>query len=602
VLALGGWAPSIVHAQDETMVVGDESEELRALRLAELEIFAGDQPLIDLGTVTDVPMIVPAAFTSDGPEVTPGTGASTTDRDLSWLRGLTLPDIPVRWDERVVRYLEFFRDDPRGRSLIRGWMSRVERYGPMIREALRSQGMPEDLLYLAMIESGFDPRARSDAGAVGLWQFVSRTGEEYGLHQDHWVDLRMDPEASTVAGARYLDALHDRFGTWELSFAAYNMGYGALLRAIRKYDTNDFWALSHLEAALPFETTLYVAKVTACAIVGRNLERFGLGDLAHERSLEWETVEVPGGSQISIVARAAGTTVDQLRTLNPALRRDRVPPGGDAFSIRIPSSGLASFASRWDRLRPRHPASQPYTVRFGETFAQVAHRFATTERALRELNELGESDAVHAGFALMVPAVTPHDEPVPPDTVVAVPNASFDFADRRRVFYRAMRNDRLTDIASFFGVTTEELRTWNAIDPAASLQDGMFVQLFVPASTDLSRAVVLTPDEVRVLVVGSEEFYEYQVQQEGRVRVRYAVQEGDTLSGIGARFGITVGSLCRINLVPRDAVLHVGQEMIVYTTADHAPAEASDDPESAPTEPAADAAQGDVPPPETDDD
>ena len=100
-------------------------------------------------------------------------------------------------------------------------MRRLDRFGPTIRRALRAQGMPEDLIYVAMIESGFDPRARSDAGAVGLWQFVSRTGEEYGLEQDHWVDLRMDPEASSQAGARYLAALERRFGTWELAFAAY---------------------------------------------------------------------------------------------------------------------------------------------------------------------------------------------------------------------------------------------------------------------------------------------------------------------------------------------------------------------------------------------
>lgn len=585
-LALGGawWTPCVSFAQDaavatqaEDLVPGEESPELRALRLAELEIFAGEQPAIVLGSLASPTGVVPQALTSDGPELADLVGASGSARDLSWLRGLTLPDIPVRWDDRVVRYLEFFRDDPRGRALIRGWMARVERYGPMIRQALRSQGMPEDLLYVAMIESGFDPRARSDAGAVGMWQFVARTGEEYGLTQDHWVDLRMDPERSTVAGARYLEQLHGRFGTWELAFAAYNMGYGGLLRAIRKYDTNDYWALSHLEAALPFETTLYVAKVTACAIVGRNLERFGLGDLAHDPSLAWQTVEVPGGSQISLVARAAGTTVEQIRTLNPSLRRDRVPPGHDAYAIRIPATAADTFAARWDRVRPRHPAHQPYVVRFGETFAQVAHRFATTERALRELNELDTSDEVHAGFALMVPAVTPHDDALPHDTVVAVPDAAFAYADRRRVFYRPSRSDRLSDIARFFAVTVEELRTWNNLDPSASLQDGMFLQLFVPASVDLSRAVVVTPDEVRVLVVGSEEFYEYQVLQEGRVRLRYRVQEGDTLSEIGERFGISVGSLCRINIVPRDAVLRVGQEIVVYTTPDHVPAEQPSD-------------------------
>ncbi len=452
-------------------------------------------------------------------------------------------------------------------------MQRVDRYGPMIRAALRREGMPEDLLYLAMIESGFDPSARSGAGAVGLWQFVSRTGEEYGLHQDHWVDMRMDPEAATSAGAHYLGALHTRFGTWELAFAAYNMGYGALLRSIRKYDTNDYWQLSHLEAALPFETSLYVSKVMACAIVGRNLERFGLGDLAREAPLAWETVEVPGGTPLALVARASSSTVTEIRALNPGLRRDRVPPGHEAFSIRIPEAGSEGFGARWQRVRPTHPAHRPYTVRFGESLAAVARRFATTERSLRELNELTSDDEVHAGFAIVVPAVAPREPPSDAPPVVAVPPGTFRYADRRRVFYRAVRGDEVQEIARFFSVTPAEVRSWNALDPHANLQDGMFVQLFVPPSVDLAQAVVLAPEEVRLLTVGTEEFYEYHVHQDGRVRLRYRVREGDTLSGIGSRFGIAVGSLCRINLVPRDAVLHLGQEVIVYTTSDRVPAE-----------------------------
>jgi membrane-bound lytic murein transglycosylase D len=576
-LALGGLVPAAaVRAQDAAAMEGEETAELRALRLSELEIFAGAQPLIDAGPLLTVPGVVPDALTSDAPELAETTGVTGTARDLSWLRGLTLPDIPIRWDDRVIRYLEFFRDDPRGRSLIRGWMQRVDRYGPMIRAALRREGMPEDLLYLAMIESGFDPRARSDAGAVGLWQFVSRTGEEYGLPQDHWVDMRMDPEAATSAGARYLGALHTRFGTWELAFAAYNMGYGALLRSIRKYDTNDYWQLSHLEAALPFETSLYVAKVMACAIVGRNLERFGLGDLAREAPLAWETVEVPGGTPLSLVARASSSTVAAIRALNPALRRERVPPGHEAFSIRIPREGSEGFGARWQRVRPTHPAHRPYTVRFGESLTGVARRFATTERALRELNEMTDEDEVHAGFAIVVPAVAPHDAVSEAPPVVAVPSGTFTYTDRRRVFYRAVRGDDVSEIARFFSVTTAEVRAWNALDPHAVLQDGMFVQLFVPQGVDLAQAVVLAPDEVRVLTIGSEEFYEYHVQQEGRVRLRYRVREGDTLSGIGARFGIAVGSLCRINLVPRDAVLHLGQEVVVYTTSDHVPDELRD--------------------------
>ncbi|MCZ7684286.1 MAG: lytic transglycosylase domain-containing protein [Sandaracinaceae bacterium] len=261
----------------------------------------------------------------------------------------------MRWDERVIRFLEFFRDDPRGNRFVRAWLQRVDRYGPTIRETLGRQGLPRDLIFVAMVESGFDPTARSHAGAAGMWQFVERTGESFDLPVDHWVDMRLDPARSTEAAARYLGQLRDRFGTWELAFAAYNMGYGALLRAIRKYNTNDYWTLAHLEAALPFETNIYVAKIVACAIVAHNPERFGLGDLAREQPVRFQTVSIPGGVSLSVVARAAGTTSERLRELNPALRRGRTPPdarAGPCTSRRRARRSSRSAGRASGRRRP----------------------------------------------------------------------------------------------------------------------------------------------------------------------------------------------------------------------------------------------------------
>ncbi|UJR81036.1 LysM peptidoglycan-binding domain-containing protein [Sandaracinus amylolyticus] len=560
-------------------VEGEESPELRALRLAELEIFGRDQAIVEITPQMPRPvrLSVPDALTSDAPMARTESGATGRARDLSWLEGLTLPDIPVRWDERVIRYLEFFRDDARGQQLIRSWMRRLDRFGPTIRQTLREQGLPEDLIYVAMIESGFDPRARSGAGAVGLWQFVSRTGAEYGLTQDHWVDMRMDPAASTGAGARYLGALQRRFGTWELAFAAYNMGYGALLRSIRKYDTNDYWELSHLEAALPFETSLYVAKVMACAIVGRNPERFGVGDIVREDPIAIDVVEVPGGTSLGPIARAAGTTVEELHRLNPALRRDRCPPGSERVPVRIPGGARTAFERAWARIRPSDPVERSHVVRFGEDLAAIARRHGVTERELREMNELAEEDRVGVGLAIVVPATTVRaSERASDPPVIAIPPGTFEYADRRRVFYRVQRSDELREIARFFGVTLDEVRQWNAIDPRAALQEGMFLQLFVPTRIDLGRAIVMSAEEVRTIVIGSEEFYEHHVRQDGRVRLRYRVRTGDTLSEIAERFGLSTGSMARINQIAREATLRVGQELVVYCEPARVPAELRD--------------------------
>ncbi len=544
-------------------VSGDESEELRALRLAEQALEGepgeGVQPLVS-GEM-------PEALTSDVIPATPPRALG--ERDLSALQGLVLPDLPVRWDARVVEYLRFFKDDARGRALMAGWLRRVPRHERGIREALRAAAVPEDLLYVAMVESGFDPVARSGVGAVGMWQFVQGTGEEYGLRRDHWVDARMSPEAATAAAARYLGDLHRRFGSWELALAAYNMGYGALLRAIRKYNTNDFWTLASVEAGLPFETTLYVAKIMACAVVGRNPARFGFGAVPVESDRPLTTVEVPGGMLVSVLARAADLGATDLARMNPELRRGRTPPGDAAFRLRVPADRADAFVRQLPRVRGARPTERPYVVRFGETLDDVAARFRTTTSALVRTNEL-EDARVRVGFTLMVPDVAPREPAAAEPPVVTVPDQRFSYAGRRRVFYRVAEGDETAEIARFFGVTLDDLRRWNGVEPTATLQRGMFLQLFVPASRDLSRALVLAEGDARVLVVGSDEFFDYHEAQRGRVRIRYRVRSGDTVASVARGFDLSPGSLARINRFDRSATLRVDQEIVVYAprTAD----------------------------------
>ena len=559
---VGEVAPSTAAAPiADALVTGDESEELRALRLAELELFG---PAAS-GAQTLASGEMPLALTSEVPAGVVET--ATGGRDLAYLQGLALPDLPVRWDSRVVDYLRFFKDDPRGHSLMAGWLRRVPRHDRAVREVLRAAGVPEDLFYVAMVESGLDPTAHSGAGAVGMWQFVQGTGEEYGLARDHWVDQRMSPEAATGAAAHYLGDLHRRFGSWELALAAYNMGYGALIRAIRKYNTNDFWQLARVEAGLPFETTLYVAKIMACAVVGRNPARFGFDAATREAETPLTAIEVPGGMMLSALARAADLQPADLARMNPELRRGRTPPGAASFALRVPADHADAFARQLGRVRARQPQEKVYVVRFGETLADVAARFRTTANALSVANELGDT-VVRAGFTLMVPAVEPRVPSAGEPPIVSVPDQRFSYAQRRRVFYRVIEGDGPAEIARFFGVTLDDLRRWNGIDPAATLQSGMFVQLFVPTNRDLTSAVVLSERDVRVLVVGSDEFFDYHEGQRGRVRVRYRVREGDTLASVARRFDLSTGSVARINRFDRGAALRLDQELIVYAPRD----------------------------------
>jgi membrane-bound lytic murein transglycosylase D len=215
-------------------------------------------------------------------------------------------------------------------------------------------------------------------------------------------------------------------------------------------------------------------------------------------------------------------------------------------------------------MRPRAPSHRRYVLRFGEQLSEVAQRYSTTEKALRNLNELGENDTVAAGLELLVPDMEPIVPPPAEPPVVAVPVRAALDPDRTQVFYRVTGRESLEEIAGFFQVSGGEIRQWNQLAPDASLPRGLFLQLQVPREVDLSRAVVFTPDQVRVYIAGSDEFLEYHEARRDRVRIRYRVQPGDTLSLLAERFDLSVGSLCRINGFSARTELRDDQEIIVY--------------------------------------
>ena len=511
---------------------------------------------------------LPQELTSHAPAAAPPRHVATPTPDVAWLQGLRLPDFPVRWDDRLVDLLTYYRDSPRGRAHIQAWLQRSGRYREMIVGKLRAASMPEDLVFVAMVESGFDPLAKSSASAVGMWQFVRPTARDYGLRVDRWADQRKSPEHATDAAIGFFKDLHHRLGSWPLAMAAFNMGYGAMVRAIRKYNSNDFWVLSNLEAGLPYETVTYVAKVTACAIVAKNPERFGLSKLSSDPPVDTLLVEVPGGVGLGRLARAAGFQVAALAELNPELRRRRLPPDAKTWQLRLPRARLARFQQRWPEVSAATPSHRKHRLRLGETLSDLAEIYQTTEPRLLALNDLERSADVRPGHLLTVPDVVPGTAHPAEDPVVGVPDAAFAYPDRRRVFYRVTPTDTLREVARFFGVTTDELQRWNNVSREANLVSGMYLQVFVAKERDLSRTIVMTPDEVRTIVVGSEAFFNYHEAQQNRRRIRYRVQPGDTLESVAKRFGLSVGSIARINRFSRRGHLHPDSEIILYVPND----------------------------------
>jgi membrane-bound lytic murein transglycosylase D len=553
------WAQEVLQG----VAQGLESPELRTLRLAEEELFGAGPKARPERYDPDCVYGASEALSVDGPPLRLER-AEGEALDLSFLKELKLPSLPVRWDARVIDYLLFFKNDRRGRDLAAAWLKRVERYGPMIRRVMAEHSLPEDMLFVAMIESGYDPLARSAADARGMWQFVKQPALFYGLRVDHWVDERLDPERATHAAALFMRDLYDRFGSWELAFAAYNMGYNGLLRAIRKYNSNDYWTLSHFEAGLPFETSLYVAKITAMAIVAHNAERFGFGNLSREPTLMLTKVTVPAGTGLRAIASAAGVDSEQLKALNPQLLRGRVPPGDTALRVYLPRDSYDTFAKKWSKQH--EPVYVSYTTRFGETLEDIARKVGTSPAKLRDINELTGDTKVSPGFPLLVPGAAPTAAAKTSEAplVATVPAKDFRYEGRRRIFYRVAAQDTPASIARFFAISVDELCAWNSLSEQASLQRDMLLQLFVTPELDISRAVVFTPDEVRILTVGSDAFFDFHETQRGRVRVLYRVQPNETLAKIGQRFELSAGSIGRINQFGSNKELKADEWILVY--------------------------------------
>lgn len=480
----------------------------------------------------------------------------------AWLEGVDLPDLPVRWHRRLVDLLTACRDDPGTNAVVRALHSRSNRYAPMIRRKLRDAGLPEDLLFVAMVESGFTPSIRSPAGAVGLWQFVKTTGKEYGLNVTPFIDERMHAERSTEAAIAFFKDLHGRLGSWDLSLAAFNMGYGGILRSVRKYNTNDFWRLTDLEAALPHETVNYVTKVLAYAVVGRNPERFGLANVTPAPFEDVAMIEVPPGVSLDRLARGTGFDGALLASLNPQLLKGRIPADADGWQIRVPTDRRDDLVQRLIRMDA--PPHRTYVMRFGEQLDDVAAMFGSSVAALRRLNKLAPSDTLGVGFLVLVPDVDPKPVPETDPPVVTVPDLSLAVPHRRQVFHRASGRETCDEIAAFFGVSLDELRTWNHIDTSAALQSGMVLQLFVDEEMDISRAMVLLPEQVRAIELGSDDFFAFHEGQRDRVRIRYRMKRGDTLDKLAERFELSVGSIFRINQFGRERELQVDDEIVLY--------------------------------------
>ncbi len=357
-------------------------------------------------------------------------------------------DIPITLNERVEYFIRYFTT--KKREVFARWLARSGRYMPMIKEILRSYGLPEDLAYLAMIESGFNPFAYSRAGACGIWQFIRSTGRKYGLKINYWVDERRDPEKATHAAARYLLDLYQEFECWHLASASYNAGEAKVRKAIKRYGTKDFWKLCRYRY-LKRETKNYVPKMIAAMIIAKNPQKFGF-DVDPYPPLDYEIIEVPGGTDLRAVALASGTDYDLIRLLNAELRRGKTPPTMTTYPVKVPFGKGEEIISALKKIRFIYVRQTiKHRVRRGESLYRIASYYGVSVRSLKRANRLRNSK-LYPGQILRIPVRTQAVLYVSPQPVSPA---------SRALVYRVKPGDSLWKIARKFGVRLYDLKSWN---------------------------------------------------------------------------------------------------------------------------------------------
>ena len=338
------------------------------------------------------------------PEPDPWTEAFAESVKLRSVPAPTRATYPVVSNSQVQFFLDRFTRERR--DVVGVWLSRAGRFMGMIRETLRRHGLPEDLAFTAMIESGFNPAAVSQAGAKGLWQFMAATARNYGLRVDQWVDERLDPEKSTAAAAAYLRDLHNTFGSWWLAQAAYNAGAGTVTRAVRATGSSDFWALAGTEL-LRRETKEFVPQILAATLIGREPGRYGF-DLPPASPLPVDRVSVPGSTDLHGLSIIAGIPPDTLRSLNPVLVRGVTPPGSP-YELKVPAgTGRGVLAALAAPKPPKVSVARVqgkrsvHVVRPRDTVSGIAQHYGVSVDDVMRWNRLSAPGRIRPGDRLRV--------------------------------------------------------------------------------------------------------------------------------------------------------------------------------------------------------
>ncbi len=434
-------------------------------------------------------------------------------------------EIPVVLNDRVMHYMNYFQN--RGRRSFSIWLARSGKFIPNMKVILQQRGMPTDLVYLAMIESGFNVKARSHAAAVGPWQFIKPTATRYGLRVDSWVDERMDPTKSTEAAANYLSDLYAMFQNWELAAAGYNCGEDRVQNAIDKYQINDFWQIS--EFTLPKETKNYVPKLMAALIIAKDPAKYGFVGISYHEPVPFETVRVAPQKSLSEIARVIGVSPTTLKDLNPALLHDATPPG-NPYTIHVPP-GYASIVNQKNQqiaslsnVNPSIAKSRSaftYKVRRGDSLGKIAGKYGTSVSKIKRANGL-KSSTIRVGQRLKIPG--------------RYNKTTYASSNKKNTTYTAKykvkSGDTIGAIAARHRVSSSDIRRANGIK-GSLIRSGQ--TLTIPGASGRYSEDDATPTKSTKVA-------------------KYKVKSGDTLGGIAAKHRVSITTIRRTNEIKGSSI------------------------------------------------
>ena len=467
------------------------------------------------------------------PDIPPEVSPSTLEKDKN-IVAEAFPgfDIPMVLNDQVVRYVEYFSHPHK--EFFAASLGRSGRYVELFQTVFEQAGIPQDLVFMAHVESAFKTNAYSRARAKGIFQFIAATGRRYGLRIDSWIDERSDPEKSAHAAAAYLKDLYGMFGDWYLALAAYNAGEGKIQRSLAATRKSDFWSLASTRS-LRAETRNYVPAILAATLIAKQPQKFGF-DVQPESPIASDIVSIEGQTDLRILARLGEIDPESLRQLNPQLRRGVTPPGG-ATDIRVPAGLGAAVGHAYATL----PAADRlvlarHQVGKGESLGAIAHRYGVSPIAISHANRLGKNASMRPGQELIIPAV-----------VAQAPEG--DGTRTSSGAYRVRRGDTLSSIARRYRSSALAIAGASGIRVQSQLSVGQ--RLIIPAKGARTRAAVSSAHAERAPVTPRP--------------VVHTVRAGETLYRIADQYQVTVNQICALNRINADGVLYPGTRLKIRT-------------------------------------